>query len=210
MPKKPTKKKAKPPAAEPAPSTALAAPEPQGPGRPSSYTPDFARQAAALCSYGATDVQLAEYFGVSDRTINRWKLSYPEFHEALKAGKDGPDACVERSLYHRAMGLEYERAHPIKLKKIVYGSDGKKLAEEERIEIVMVKEVVPPDTTAMIFWLKNRKADDWRDVQRHEHGGVGEFKRMTDEELAARVEESTQRLNELIEARELATEAETE
>ena len=150
-----------------------------------------------LCASGATDNDLAEFFGVTERTINRWKLSYPDFSAALMAGKDGPDARVVRTLYHKANGYEYERAHPIKLKKIVYGSDGKKIQEEERVEIVMVKEVVPADTTAMIFWLKNRRADDWRDVQRHEHGGPGDFKRLTDDELAAKEAELDQRILEL-------------
>lgn len=161
---------------------------------------EYIRQAEALCRLGATDQELADFFDVSDRTLNRWKITRPEFAEALKRGKEPADDRVQDSLYHKAMGLEYEEAHPVKLKKIIYGADGKKIQEEERVEIVMVKKIIPADTTAAIFWLKNRRAEEWRDVQRHEHGRPGDFARMTDEELLAKAEQLDQRIAELAEA----------
>lgn len=180
MPKKPT--------TQPTPQ-----PEPEAVdvtiGRPTSYLPEYARVATALCTAGATDLELSECFGVSERTVNRWKLTHPEFAQACKAGKNEPDERVQRSLFHRAMGMEYEKAHPIKVKKITYDDKGKKVLEEERVEVVMVKEIIPPDTTAMIFWLKNRRALEWRDVHKHEHGRAGEFDNMTLEELKAKIVE---------------------
>lgn len=152
-------------------------------GRPTDYRPEYARETIALCQLGATDAQLADAFDVTVRTINRWKVSHPEFAEAIRKGKEPADDRVEDTLYHRAMGTEYEKAHPFKVKKITYGPDGKKLMEEEKIEVVMVKEVIPPDTTALIFWLKNRRKDDWRDIQKHEHGKAGDFDQMSYDEL---------------------------
>ena len=154
-------------------------------GRPTSYRPEFARDTMFLCRLGATDAELADFFDVTVRTLNRWKVTHPDFAEAIRRGKEPADDRVEDSLYHRAMGTEYEKAHPIKLKKIVYGPDGKKIQEEERVEVVMVKEVIPPDTTAMIFWLKNRRAEQWRDIHKHEHGQPGDFDRMSDDDLQA-------------------------
>lgn len=137
----------------------------------------------AMCQLGATDPELADFFDVTVRTLNRWKVAHAEFAEAIRKGKERADDRVVDSLYHRAMGTEYEKAHPFKVKKTIYGADGKKIQEEERIEVVMVKEVIPPDTTAMIFWLKNRRAQDWRDVHKVEHGKAGDFDQMDDIEL---------------------------
>lgn len=167
---------------KPAPATEKE-PEPAVMGRPTDYRPEYAREATVLCSLGATDAQLADAFDVTVRTINRWKVTHEEFAAAIRKGKEPADDRVEDTLYHRAMGTEYERAHPVKLKKVIYGADGKKIQEEERVEIVMVKEVIPPDTTALIFWLKNRRKEQWRDVQQHEHGRPGDFERLSDDEL---------------------------
>jgi hypothetical protein len=50
-----------------------------------------------------------------------------------------------------------------------------------------VKTYIKPSTTAQIFWLKNRRPDAWKDVQKHEHGAAGEFDNMSDEEVAKRL-----------------------
>jgi hypothetical protein len=151
-------------------------------GRPTDFREEMVGQARFLCRNGATDDDLAEFFGISTRTVNRWKSMHPEFLAALVRGKDAADDRVEERLYHKAMGFEYEEAHPIKLKEVLY-ENGKRLKETERVEVVMVKKVVVPDTTAMIFWLKNRRKDRWRDVHQHEHGRPGEFDQMSDDEL---------------------------
>lgn len=157
--------------------------ETQPVGRPTSYRPEYASHALALCQLGATDAELADYFGVAVRTIANWQSRYPEFHEALRTGKSEADDRVQRSLYQRAMGTEYEEAHPIKVKKTLY-ENGKKVAEEERIEVVMVKRIVPADTTAAIFWMKNRRSKEWRDVHKVEHGGAGAFDDLSDAQLS--------------------------
>lgn len=126
-------------------------------GRPPKYNADFAEQAAKLCNLGATDEDLADFFGVSVRTVIRWKSEHEEFCQALKAGKEAADDRVERSLYQRAVG---------------YSFDSEKVFNH-RGEIVRAKtrEHCPPDTTAAIFWLKNRRPDLWRDKQHHELTG---------------------------------------
>jgi hypothetical protein len=68
-------------------------------GRPSKYQPEFADQAAKLCMLGATDAALADFFKVSERTIERWRISEPEFCRALKRSKEMADSLVERSLF---------------------------------------------------------------------------------------------------------------
>lgn len=131
--------------------------EPKGRGgRPTDYRPEYAEQAKKLCSFGMTDDELAQFFEVSTRTIYRWQAVHTEFCHALKVGKDPADDRVERSLYHKACGYTFESEK-------IFNYQG---------EVVRAKcvEHVPPDTTAAIFWLKNRRKDEWRD--RHEHTGA--------------------------------------
>lgn len=164
-------------------------------GRPTEYDPAFDDKAKALCEGGAKDDELAEEFGVSVRTINRWKVAHPTFRQSIKDAKDIADERVKRSLYHKALGVEYEEMQAIKLKKITY-ADGKKVSEEEFIELVPIKKFMPADTTAGIFWLKNRKRQEWQDVQKHEHGQPGDFDTMSDEELNAHIEAESRELAE--------------
>lgn len=130
-------------------------------GRPTDYKPEYAEQAAKLCALGATDVDLADFFGVSDRTIYRWQAKHEEFCQALKAGKDAADERVERSLYHKAVGYSFDAVK-------IFQHQGEIIRAEYR-------EHVPPSDTAAIFWLKNRRKDEWRDKQEMEHSAVGDF-----------------------------------
>lgn len=132
-------------------------------GRPSKYKPEFVEQARKMCALlGATDRELAEFFEVSEATLNTWKIEHPEFLEALKSGKESADARVEKSLYQRAIGY----SHPEDDIRTVAIGDGM-----SEITITPTVKHYPPDTTACIFWLKNRRKDQWRDKQEIEHSG---------------------------------------
>jgi hypothetical protein len=127
--------------------------------RPTEYDPDYARQAEKLCRLGATDQELADFFDVSARTIYRWKGEYDEFCQALKTGKVEADDRVERSLYARANGYEHDEVDI-------------RVVDKEIVQ-TQIRKYYPPDTTAAIFWLKNRRPAEWRDKQEIEHqGGV--------------------------------------
>jgi hypothetical protein len=133
-----------------------------GVGRPTAYDPAYAKQAAKLCDFGATDDELADFFDVHRATIYRWKHEHPEFCDAVKTGKDVADERVERSLYQKATGYNVTEEQAVKLKVDKY---------KEEVEVVQVEKHVPADTTAAIFWLKNRRKDDWRDRKEVEHSG---------------------------------------
>ena len=120
-------------------------------GRPTKYRPEFAEQARKLCLLGATDKELADFFEISTGTLDTWKNTHPDFLSSLKEGKNLADASVAERLYKRATGYEHEAV------KIV--ADAKTGAEH----VVPYVERYPPDTTACIFWLKNRQRDKWRD-----------------------------------------------
>lgn len=106
---------------------------------------------------GLTDEQIADKIGINKATLYRWKSNYCDICNALKKGKDIIDRQVENALLKRALGYEYDEVT-------------QEIAENGKLKItkVITKEVVP-DTTAQIFWLKNRKPDDWRDKREHKN-----------------------------------------
>lgn len=99
---------------------------------------------------GLTDKQIAHNMGVAYSTFREWKNKYPALSAILKKGKEVADLIVENALYKRAIGYNYDEV------TIEYSDkDGKK-------KKTVTKHIVG-DTTAQIFWLKNRKPDVWRD-----------------------------------------------
>lgn len=125
-------------------------------GRPTAFQPAFVEQARKLCDLGATDDELADFFGVHRATIYRWKHEHADFCDAVKTGKEVADERVERSLYQKATGYNVTEQQAVKLKVDQH---------KEEVEVVQVEKHIPADTTAAIFWLKNRRKDDWRDKQ---------------------------------------------
>lgn len=128
-------------------------------GRPTSYKPEYVEQARKLCEMGATDKDLSDFFEVAISTVSLWKTKHPEFSEALKVGKAAADDRVERSLYHKAVGYSHDAVKifmPAGAPAPVYAP---------------YTEHVAPDTTAAIFWLKNRRKAEWRDKIDHEVAG---------------------------------------
>ena len=122
-------------------------------GRPSSIS-NISKVDLSKVKYcgsrGYTDKQLAEIFGVERTTICNWKKDYPEFFNSLKTGKLLADAKVEASLYQRACGYSHPEIHITNYQGVI-------------IKTPIIKHY-PPDPTSMIFWLKNRDREHWRDV----------------------------------------------
>ncbi len=118
-------------------------------GRPSKYKPEFCQQAAKLCKLGATDREMSDFFQVNESTFNLWKSEHPAFSKSLKRAKAEADNRVEQSLYRRALGYSHDAVH-------VSNYQGE-------VTLTPIVEHYPPDTVACIFWLKNRRPDQWRD-----------------------------------------------
>lgn len=97
---------------------------------------------------GLTDEQISSNMGITTSTLYVWKNKYSEISEALKRGKEVVDRQVENALLKRALGYRYDE-----------------VTIEGGVETKRVTKEVIPDTTAQIFWLKNRKRETWADRQ---------------------------------------------
>lgn len=118
-------------------------------GRPSKYEDIDLKQVEFLAKEGFTDQKMADFFGVDRANWYRWKNKYPKFRDALKKWKDKSDENVERSLFERANGYD------VREDKIF-------MHEGHPIVVPTIKHY-PPDPTSMIFWLKNRQPEKWRE-----------------------------------------------
>lgn len=111
---------------------------------------------------GLTDAQLAHNIGVSTKTLYEWENRYSTIREAIKKGKAPVDIEVENALLKRALGYEYMEARI-------------EVSEKDGRKVIQTTKTVPPDTTAQIFWLKNRRPDKWRDKPLETTGGADGF-----------------------------------
>jgi transcriptional regulator with XRE-family HTH domain len=128
------------------------------PGRRGIYDESVPKRVFGLAKLGLTERQIAEALGISHGTMDNWKNKHPELLDALLAGKDLFDHGVQKSLLQRAMGYSYWE---VKEETVVI--KGKKFPK-----ITRTKKQVVPDTTAIIFWLKNRHYTEWADVNKQE------------------------------------------
>lgn len=98
---------------------------------------------------GLTNEQIAHNMGISRSTLDVWCKTYPDISDALKNSKEVADINVENALYKRATGYTYEEVR-------------QEIDDRGKKKIIKTIKQIPPDTTAQIFWLKNRQSDRWR------------------------------------------------
>ena len=118
-------------------------------GRPSGYKEEYSELAYKYCLLGLTDKELAKLFDVTEKTINNWKIDFPEFLQSIRKGKEIADSEVADSMYQRACGY----SHP---EEKIFNHNGEIITHET------IKHY-PPDTQAASLWLRNRHPEKWRD-----------------------------------------------
>ena len=106
--------------------------------------PERIEQITNWAAKGCTNEEIAHNVGVANSTFSEWLLRFPEIPEAIKAGRAMSITCIEDMAFKVALGLVEEETM-VKVKT----ADG-----GERVE--MRKRRMPPNTTMLIFLLKNR------------------------------------------------------
>ena len=113
---------------------------------------------------GLIEKQIAKNMGVAESTLRNWKNIFPEIAEALRKGKEVVDREVENALFKSALGFMQKVKKPVRIREVEYDpKSGKKIRESEKWVQVEEEVYIPPQVTAQIFWLKNRKPDQWRE-----------------------------------------------
>lgn len=107
---------------------------------------------------GLTEEQIAKNMGISVKTLYNWKTDNLPILQALKKGKEVVDIEVENALLKRALGYTITIVE-------------QKLDKEGCVHTLEKDVHVPGDTTAQIFWLKNRRKQQWRDKVEYENTG---------------------------------------
>lgn len=112
---------------------------------------------------GLTYEQIAHNMGIDVTTLREWRKKNSTISTTLKKGKEVTDYEVENALYKKALGYNVLLKKTFKIKTIEYNDQGKKIKEKEELVDGYDEAHIPADTTAQIFWLKNRKKEKWRD-----------------------------------------------
>lgn len=109
-----------------------------------------------LARRGLSDEDIAKSIGISRKTLYRWKAANVPIRDALREGKLAADLAVESALFKKATGFT------------VTDTKTTSFLDKETGELVEGKTEVTtkhvlPDTLAIMFWLKNRRPDLWKD-----------------------------------------------
>lgn len=132
-------------------------------GRKTKFKPEYVNIIKGMCKLGATVPEIAEALEVAVSTVNLWRVKHDELRDAMQLGRDASDQRVVDSLYHRALGYSH-------------AEDDIRVIDHEIVITPTVKHY-PPDATSMIFWLKNRRPDEWR--QHPDFGGDDDAPELT-------------------------------
>lgn len=168
-------------------------------GRPKLWDelniPDKLDSVRGWTMQGATMVELAEMLGVSETTVYEWQATYPEFAEAVRAGRNISNGELLNAAFKTSTGFTVTKKVPVKYKvfekfKVTdpkTGQTGDVLKQVEKIELVEVVDYVPPNANLLQFMLTNRLPDSYKKKEHIEHGGnIGNsYAYMSDEELEA-------------------------
>lgn len=145
--------------------------------RKTKYRPDIVedlKPLAKAAETGLTSEVIAEFLGINKDTLYDWFKKYPGLKDEVDKLKEPQDEAVKRALFKRATGYQAKEV------KVFYDK------EIGIVEKEVIKDMAP-DTTACIFWLKNRQPDDWRDVRERVNTNKNEYEDTPTLEVARRL-----------------------
>lgn len=120
-------------------------------GRPTKYNDFLYSVILKLVEDGKTDQQVCDIVGIAKSTFNKWKLEKPEFSASVKDAKEIANELVEATLLQKALGYKTPEV------KVFFDAKNGECIEHE------ITKHHSPDTASIIFWLKNRRPDLWRE-----------------------------------------------
>lgn len=152
---------------------------------------------AAWARAGQTDEEIAKAIGISRSTLSEWKKKHEPIRKALSTGKDFANRLVENSLFKMSLGFHVTVKKVFKVKTVEFGPDGKRKGEKEELQTAEETEYIKPDTRAIMFYLKNKMPNEYREKLLPSEGGedgenvgmvimneamAGQIKKMMEEE----------------------------
>lgn len=144
-------------------------------GRKSGFNESLKSRIIALVGEGKTLEQVAEIIGVSKQTIYNWFGHHKDLLYAVREARQIADELVEASLFSRALGY----SHP---EEKLFAHEG--LVIDRQI----ITKHYPPDTTAAMFWLRNRQPARWKEKTEGDvNVNVNAVQKLSDEQLDARL-----------------------
>lgn len=131
--------------------------EKKRPAQRAVFLPEDEHLVKMIAMQGADDDEIAEMFGVDPKVFETWRRSYPSFNKALDAGRLAVDAKVTYKLYEQTQGFKYQEQ-----------------TATPKGGIVTIEKFARPDTSAIKYWLENRRPDLWRSATTTRIGGSKE------------------------------------
>lgn len=126
--------------------------------------PDKAELLSSWCRKGLNEFEIAKEMGISRSTLNEWKKKFPDISDTLRRTRAYAHACVENALFRRATGYTVPLLKQFKVRMPVFDKTGEKvIGWEEQLQEGKEEMHVPADTKAIIFYLKNRLPEDWKE-----------------------------------------------
>jgi hypothetical protein len=147
-------------------------------GPKSGFNNKIVSTVSRLVKDGKTEEQIAEIIGVSRMTLHNWKGRHPELLYAMRESKQMADELVEAALFSRAQGY----SHPEQ--KVFCTKDGDIITHN-------TLKHYPPDSTAAMFWLRNRQPKKWREKTESDTvvNNINNVTQLSDEQLEAKIAE---------------------
>lgn len=139
-------------------------------GRDTKFNADLLKRAVAWVverglypePHGATIRSFCKAMGISEDSHARWVKRYADYAEAIKKANEAFSAALvlrlESTLIERATGNVTRKKTRTRM---IADEDGNPVVSEKIID----EEQMPPDTTAIIFALKNIAPEKWKDKQ---------------------------------------------
>lgn len=155
--------------------------QPKKRGRKSTFNALIRDTILRLIEEGKTEQEIADIIGISKTTLTNWKGKHPEFLYAVREARQVADGLVEAALFSRAIGYSHPEQKAFQYEGVILTHD--------------MQKHYPPDTTAAMFWLRNRQPKRWKektegDVNVNNNVNTGQ---VTDEQLENRLQELLQK-----------------